>query len=146
MYCRNCGNKIAEGDKFCSGCGTKVELEGSSVAAPAAPVPAPSMAAEPEVKAEPVADDAPLFEPFDFKAFGFDFSELGLGTGVSTETTETKPTPPTETFDWNTGEFPDRNTATKTEDIDFNWSRLQCRRLKNLQHLHRNQKCQKQNL
>lgn len=123
MYCRNCGNKIAEGDKFCSGCGTKVEAEASSAAMPAAPsAPAPSMPSEPEVKKETAADEAPLFEPFDFKAFGFDFSELGLGTGAKSEDTEAKPTPPTETFDWNTGEFPDRNTATKTEDIDFNWS------------------------
>ena len=118
MYCRNCGNKILEGDKFCSECGTKVAAAESSAA--------PVMPAAPEVelpKAEPaaeaVADDAPLFEPFDFKAFGFDFAELGLGTGLKEET---KPTPPTETFDWNTGEFPDRNTATKTEDINFNWS------------------------
>ncbi|MBP3385006.1 MAG: zinc-ribbon domain-containing protein [Firmicutes bacterium] len=113
MYCRNCGNKIVEGDKFCSECGTKVAVD--TAAAPVTP-------AAPEVelpKTEAVADDAPLFEPFDFKAFGFDFSELGLGTGLKEET---KPTPPTETFDWNTGEFPDRNTATKTEDINFNWS------------------------
>lgn len=113
MYCRNCGNKIVEGDKFCSECGTKVAVDTAA---------APVTSAAPEVelpKAEAVADDAPLFEPFDFKAFGFDFSELGLGTGL---TEETKPTPPTETFDWNTGEFPDRNAATKTEEINFNWS------------------------
>lgn len=120
MYCRNCGQKIAEGDKFCSGCGTKVAVEASAAPAASAAIPAAS-----EVKPEPVkeaaAEDAPLFEPFDFKAFGFDFSELGLGTGLKEET-EKKPTPPTETFDWNTGEFPDRNAATKTEDINFNWS------------------------
>ncbi len=124
MYCRNCGNKITDGSKFCSECGTKVVAEESSAAVtPAAP--AASMPDMPEIKAEttePAAEDAPLFEPFDFKAFGFDFSELGLGTGLKTEVSETKPTPPTESFDWNTGEFPDRNTATKTEDIDFNWS------------------------
>lgn len=118
MYCRNCGNKIVEGDKFCSECGTRVAAADSTAA--------PVMPAAPEVdlpKAEPaaeaVAEETPLFEPFDFKAFGFDFSELGLGTGLKEET---KPTPPTETFDWNTGEFPDRNTATKTEEVDFNWS------------------------
>ena len=25
MYCKNCGKLLEEGDKFCSGCGTKVE-------------------------------------------------------------------------------------------------------------------------
>ena len=124
MYCRNCGNIIPEGSKFCNECGTKVAVDASSAAAPAVPAaPEAAVPSVPEVKAEePVvkAEDAPLFEPFDFKAFGFDFADLGLGTGLKTE--ETKPTPPTETFDWNTGEFPDRNAATKTEEVNFNWS------------------------
>ena len=60
MYCRNCGNKIVEGDKFCSECGTKVAVDTAA---------APVTSAAPEVelpKAEAVADDAPLFEPFDY--------------------------------------------------------------------------------
>lgn len=127
MYCRNCGQKMADGDKFCSSCGARA-VAGDSIpvtpSEPAATVPSEPAASvhAPEAKTETVSDDAPLFEPFDFKAFGFDFSELGLGTGVKTEETESKPTPPTEEFDWNTGEFPDRNTATKTEEINFNWS------------------------
>lgn len=133
MYCRNCGQKMAEGDKFCSSCGAKAVIEDNSPAAAAGNAAAPevsasSMQAAPDVKpevpdapetTETAVEDAPLFEPFDFKAFGFDFSELGLGAGVNEDN---KPTPPTETFDWNTGEFPDRNNATKTEEVNFNWS------------------------
>ena len=26
MYCRNCGQKLADGDKFCSSCGAKTIL------------------------------------------------------------------------------------------------------------------------
>ncbi len=112
MFCRNCGQKLADGDKFCSSCGTKTQVEDNAAAA--------VESVSPEVKTE----DKPLFEPFDFKAFGFDFSDLGLGTGTKKEETaaESKPTPPTEKFDWNTGAFPNANTATKTEDVNFNWS------------------------
>lgn len=110
MFCRNCGQKLADGDKFCSSCGTKTQVEDNGAAVESV---------IPEVKTE----DKPLFEPFDFKAFGFDFSDLGLGTGTKKEETVegSKPTPPTEKFDWNTGAFPEK-TATKTEDINFNWS------------------------
>lgn len=103
MFCRNCGQKLADGDKFCSGCGTKTQVEEN---------------------AAPAAEDKPIFEPFDFKAFGFDFADLGLGLGAKEEKTveETKPTPPTEKFDWNTGAFPDTNTTSKTEEVNFNWS------------------------
>ncbi len=118
MFCRNCGQKLADGDKFCSACGTKTQT--AEVGA------AESFAASVE-DAGPAAktEDKPLFEPFDFKAFGFDFADLGLGTGaIKDETTgaESKPTPPTEKFDWNTGAFPDTNKTSKTEDVNFNWS------------------------
>ena len=120
MFCRNCGHQLADGDKFCSSCGAKNEAavsaapatEGFGFSAPAENTAAP-------------AEDKPLFEPFDFKAFGFDFSDLGLGTGAAKEepaAEETKPTPPTEEFNWNTGVFPDRDAKPKTEDVNFNWS------------------------
>jgi len=109
MFCRNCGHQLADGDKFCSSCGAKTDaapaVENVSTAAP--------------------AEDKPIFEPFDFKAFGFDFSDLGLGIGAAKDepaAEESKPTPPTEEFNWNTGAFPDRNATSKTEDINFNWS------------------------
>ena len=110
MFCRNCGQKLADGDKFCSSCGTKTQLEDTGAAVETV---------IPEVSVE----EKPLFEPFDFKAFGFDFSDLGLGTGAKKEETveESKTTPPTEEFDWNTGAFPEKKT-TKTEDVNFNWS------------------------
>ena len=74
MFCRNCGQKLADGDKFCSSCGTKTQLEDT---APAAAVDSAASGIK--------VDDKPLFEPFDFKAFGFDFSDLGLGTGAKKE-------------------------------------------------------------
>ena len=118
MFCRNCGQKLADGDKFCSSCGTKTQAEdNSAVENIAAGVEGVSQAAK--------AEEKPLFEPFDFKAFGFDFADLGLGTGAKKEepaAEESKPAPPTEKFDWNTGAFPDTNKTVKTEDVDFNWS------------------------
>ncbi len=118
MFCRNCGQKLADGDKFCSSCGTKTQAADNG--------PAEGFAAAVEdVSPAAKAEDKPLFEPFDFKAFGFDFADLGLGTGVKkddAEGGESKPTPPTEKFDWNTGAFPDANKTSKTEDVDFNWS------------------------
>ena len=29
MYCKNCGNKLNDGAKFCAKCGNKVEQENS---------------------------------------------------------------------------------------------------------------------
>lgn len=119
MFCRNCGQKLADGDKFCSSCGTKTEMA-ENIAAEG------FTASVEDVSPAAKAEDKPLFEPFDFKAFGFDFADLGLGTGAKKEETageeESKPTPPTEKFDWNTGAFPDTNKTSKTEDINFNWS------------------------
>ena len=31
MYCRNCGNKLLETDKFCNNCGNKVVLDGDNL-------------------------------------------------------------------------------------------------------------------
>lgn len=117
MFCRNCGQKLADGDKFCSACGTRTQAAENPVAETVA-------ASVEEISPAASAEDKPLFEPFDFKAFGFDFADLGLGTGAKKEETaeESKPTPPTEKFDWNTGAFPDTNKTAKTEDINFNWS------------------------
>ena len=112
MFCRNCGQKLADGDKFCSSCGTKTEVAENITA----PVEAVEQAAP--------AEEKPLFEPFDFKAFGFDFADLGLGLGAKKEETaeESKPAPSTAEFDWNTGTFPDANKPKKTEDVKFDWS------------------------
>ena len=53
MFCRNCGQKLADGDKFCSSCGTKTEVAENITA----PVEAVGQAAP--------AEEKPLFEPFD---------------------------------------------------------------------------------
>lgn len=118
MYCRNCGHKLAEGDKFCSSCGEKAILTSES----------DTIVKDIEGDAvQPQADDVleksePLFEPFDFKALGLD---LGFDTEPQTEEPApeepAKPAAPVEEFDWNIHTFPGRGVE-KTEDVDFNWS------------------------
>ena len=50
MFCRNCGVKLADSDKFCSNCGSKVGTVGDSAAAFEAPiVKAPKVEAAPAV-------------------------------------------------------------------------------------------------
>lgn len=119
MYCTKCGHKLVAEDKFCSGCGAKVVVKDDGTVETVAN----------EINTTPdvdkfslnIDDSEPLFEPFDFKAFGFDFENLGLGEGVDRDEKTGVPEVISEEFNWNTGEFPDRE-ASKTEDIDFNWS------------------------
>ena len=54
MNCKNCGNELKEGAKFCAACGTAVE------AAPVEPIAEPVVEATPVAPAEPVA---PVVEP-----------------------------------------------------------------------------------
>lgn len=118
MYCTKCGHPLAAGDKFCSGCGEKVVLDDNKAEAAASVIDTtPSV----DKFSLSIDDNEPLFEPFDFKAFGFDFENLGLGVGVSRDEETGIPEVATEEFSWNTSAFPDRNVS-KTEDVDFNWS------------------------
>lgn len=119
MYCTKCGHKLVAEDKFCSGCGAKVVVKDDG----AVETVANEINTTPDVDkfSLNIDDNEPLFEPFDFKAFGFDFENLGLGEGVDRDEKTGVPEVVSEEFNWNTGEFPDRE-ASKTEDIDFNWS------------------------
>lgn len=116
MYCRNCGHKLEEGDKFCSSCGAKTIVENdanvSSEGADAATTAAG------ESQGESVFDSSKsLFEPFDFSKI-----DLALGLEEKTEQEEAeKKTSTVEEFDWNIHTFPGMEVE-KTEDIDFNWS------------------------
>lgn len=118
MYCTKCGHPLAAGDKFCSGCGEKVVLDENKVEAAASAIDTTPAVDKFSLS---IDDNEPLFEPFDFKAFGFDFENLGLGVGVSRDEETGIPEVATEEFNWNTSAFPDRNVS-KTEDVDFNWS------------------------
>ena len=99
MYCRNCGNEIADGSKFCNHCGSPVTAEppvqekASASAAPAAPAKAAATtvaAAPTEKKAAAVAEEAPRKPLF-------------------------------EEFKWNVDDYPDGETV-KTEDVNFDWN------------------------
>lgn len=126
MYCRNCGQKIEAGDKFCSSCGEKTILANESDMTETAG----AVKNEAPQAKEAEKTEEPLFEPFKFDALDF---EKGLAIDptpsvpaaeeVKKEIKEEikKPTPLTEEFDWGIHTFPGANAA-KTADIDFNWS------------------------
>lgn len=119
MYCTKCGHQLVAEDKFCSGCGAKVIFDDNGKVETVEQ----TISTTPDVDkfSLNIDDNEPLFEPFDFKAFGFDFENLGLGEGVDRDEKTGVPEMVSEEFNWNTGEFPDRNVS-KTDDIDFNWS------------------------
>ena len=95
MYCKNCGNEIAEGSRFCSQCGSPVEAEAPKQSeAPEAITPAevtPSAAPAASTEEEPAMEaDAPRKAMF-------------------------------EEFKWNVDDYPGQ-VSEKTEDINFDWN------------------------
>lgn len=116
MYCRNCGHKLEEGDKFCSSCGAKTIVENdANVSSEGAG--AETIAAGENQGESALGGSNSLFEPFDFSKI-----DLALGIEENSEQKETeKKTSPVEEFDWNIHTFPGMEVE-KTEDIDFNWS------------------------
>ena len=94
MYCKNCGNEIAEGSRFCSQCGspvpeTQAQPEAAAAAAPdegsLQKAPAPPLKEEKSAEAE--APREPLFKE----------------------------------FSWNVEDYPVAKIE-KTEDINFDWN------------------------
>jgi hypothetical protein len=62
-FCRNCGSPLADGQGFCTGCGTRVGNAPANAAAPAPPVAPPAAApppAAPPVYATPPVQAAPV--------------------------------------------------------------------------------------
>lgn len=113
MFCRKCGHKLEDGDKFCSSCGAKTIL-------------AEDANTEESLNGNTVAPDSeseapPLFEPFDFSSLDIGF-DLGLKKEEQESEADKKTTvSPVEDFDWNIHSFPGMKPE-KTEDIDFDWS------------------------
>lgn len=101
MYCKKCGHKVAEGDKFCSTCGSKVEEEMSTAQGTGMNFSFGGGSNEASVGKSAV---------FQFSSDRADGDEQPK-----------KPTPPTEDFDWNIHTFPGR-TVKKTEDVNFRWT------------------------
>ena len=97
MYCRKCGNIIADDAAFCSYCGTPTAAEPVVTEVPEeAPQileaePAPEPVVEP-VNIEPEPEESVIRKPI--------FDE----------------------FQWNVNDYPDNSTFEKTEDIDFDWN------------------------
>ncbi len=119
MYCRNCGQKLADGDKFCSSCGAKTILADGNDKSEGISENAETAQSQPQAESTAEAKE-PLFEPFDFKSFDFLDSDPAE-KNAEPETNVKKVTPPSEEFDWNIHTFPGMGVE-KTEDIDFNWS------------------------
>ncbi|MCB6992995.1 zinc-ribbon domain-containing protein [bacterium 210820-DFI.6.37] len=121
MYCRNCGQKLADGDKFCSSCGAKTILTNESDKIEESVQNIEAEAPRPQAEST-IEKGEPLFEPFDFKSLGLDLDLGSEPEPVQEEAEEPKkPTAPVEDFDWNIHTFPGMGVE-KTEDIDFNWS------------------------
>ena len=98
MYCKHCGNQIADDAIFCSHCGTKL-IENAE---PAPPQAASKTVAQPQVSPEPVAKP-----------------QVSSDTVAQAEEIPAKPF--LEGMEWNVSEYPDSNTVEKTDDIDFDW-------------------------
>ena len=101
MYCKNCGSEIAEDAKFCSNCGTPVEV-------PVQPVSAADAAPQQKPR-EATTETRPLAAP-------------SRSNAAAAEPEAVPRKPIFEEFQWNVDDYPDRNTVEKTEDIDFNWN------------------------
>ena len=54
MFCQNCGNQIADGEKFCKFCGCPVKTVQQQEAVPPAEEPAAPQAEEPAVPQEEI--------------------------------------------------------------------------------------------
>lgn len=121
MYCRNCGQKLADGDKFCSSCGAKTILTNESDKTEDIVRNTEAETILPQAEST-IEKSEPLFEPFDFKSLGLDL-DMDSDAGDASEQPEEpkKPVAPVEDFDWNIHSFPGMEVE-KTEDIDFNWS------------------------
>ena len=98
MYCKNCGNEIADGSRFCNYCGSPVIAE----APEENDAPAAAAAAEPE---RPEA------------------SAAMTGGEQGTQDSDMPRKPLFEEFKWNVEEYPEPGKeAGKTEDINFDWN------------------------
>ncbi|MCI7303092.1 MAG: zinc ribbon domain-containing protein [Clostridiales Family XIII bacterium] len=119
MYCRNCGQKLADGDKFCSSCGEKTILASENDKPENLAADAEEKTSHAQAEGQP-EEKAPLFEPFDFKSLDLGI-DLGLDDSAGKSKESGSVTPPVEDFDWNIHTFPGQRVE-KTEEIDFNWS------------------------
>ena len=103
MFCKHCGSQIADDAIFCSKCGTRLVDDvppAPQVQQPEVDVPQvqAQISAEPQAVAQEQTAAAPVSDGQEVPAKPF-----------------------LEGMEWNVSEYPDSNTTTKTEDIDFDW-------------------------
>ncbi len=103
MFCKHCGSQIADDAIFCSKCGTRLVDD----------VPPAPQVQQPEVDVPQV--QAQISEEPQAVA-----QEQTAAAPVS-DGQEVPAKPFLEGMEWNVSEYPDSNTTTKTEDIDFDW-------------------------
>lgn len=104
MYCRNCGNEIKEGDKFCSSCGQQAILANAADK-------------QEEIVINPeVVEGRPTRE-----AFVPPFENEAVGKTGFIKEEENHTVAPVEDFDWNIHTFPGM-AVEKTADVDFAWT------------------------
>ena len=107
MYCKNCGNQIADDAIFCSHCGTKTD------AVPAAPDVRQAVEAVPAAAGPQQAVET---------ASGIDVQKIQSTIQDGEQAEPEAPAKPfLEGMSWNVSEYPDSNVVEKTEDIDFDW-------------------------
>lgn len=113
MYCRNCGQKLADGDKFCSSCGAKTILADENNKADGISSSAGTAESQPQVD-NAAETKEPLFEPFDFKSFDF----LDSDPAKNVEPEGKKDDASFRGICWNIHTFPGMGVE-KTEDNCF---------------------------
>lgn len=111
MFCRHCGNSLGDEDRFCSGCGTKVEREEGFVV---------QTASEGRILSN---DFKPSFtrerEPISFAK-----------DDRAQDEKKPKRVFQKEDFSWDLDGFPDTE-GKKTEEVDFNWESVMEEKMRN---------------
>ena len=112
MYCKNCGQKLEEGDRFCSSCGAKTVSEGSSHITEDFGIHIGTDTGSAGAIGSQSSESKVSYEPFDFSTINFGF-DLDLNANAAqaevdaeAEEQKLKFITPVEDFDWNIHSFP----------------------------------------
>ena len=122
MFCKHCGNQVADDSVFCSHCGTR--LIEDAAPAPAVSAPAEEIPAEPEPEVaapaieEPVQQAAPAVPAAAASAQ----APAAKAPAAAAQEPEAPRKPFLEGMSFDVSEYPDSRVVEKTDDIDFNWN------------------------
>jgi len=130
MYCRSCGNKLGDMDRFCQVCGTPTGYQEP----PAAPAETSEIKEEivfnpPYENKSHFAEEEPPFEAEEAPAAKKEeedlqefISEDEIEAHKQEKDTDSSEPLKNAEFAWNVHEFPGTTGAKKTEEIIFNWN------------------------